>query len=343
MDKKKASLLLSRILKRPVRVLAISPVGSGYHSKGYKIKTPGKDYFIKQVISHDLGFEFPERKLSALVLSESMNKRARAFPRSLGVLAKNKRAELLPAMTDATAFYHVQEYGGDGTSYLQILNDRRLRTRMDQEDVHELDQIISFIARIHRIKHSVKDRKQLDAIYNDYLRNVIGHQEYAIQLLHAFPADAPILSPRKQAAYLGLLLEQMHHWKGRSDRLRALHGDFWAANAIKAGERIYFVDYSRMPWGDPAMDVGFWIALYVFMWHKTGNRYYRELADTFLKLYVQKTHDKEILKAISYPLGLVAIMYAHPTWVPGIAPRVRRSFFDHIVLMLKRKEFFWPQ
>jgi len=344
MEKVKAEKLLSTALKKQVRVKEIRLIGSGYHSDGYKITTSdNKHYFIKQVKSHDLGFEFPGRKLSSLALSHSMNTRVKAFPRSIGVIAENKELESIPEITDDTVFYNIQEYGGDGKNYLQIIEERKTRKHMGKDDIDELKQVVDFIVKIHKIKHPSKDKKQLNAVYNDYLRNVIGHQEYTLQLLHAFPKDAPILSPKQQADYMGLLLEQMHYWKDRSDRMTALHGDFWAANAILSGKKIYFVDYSRMPWGDPAMDIGFWTSLYVFMWHNTKNDYYKELNDKFLELYIDKTGDKEILKAISYPFGLVGIMYVHPTWVPGILPEVRKSFYEHVVAILKRKEFFWPK
>lgn len=340
MDKNKASKIISLALGKKVAVKEIMLVGSGYHSDGYKIIVDKNIYFIKKIKSRDLGFEFPERKLSALVLSDNMNKRARISPLSLGVIVEGKSYDLLPNIDEDTIFYNVQEYGGDGKTYLAILSECKNKKHMDDTDRKEIAYFIKYITSVHIIKHPSKDKKQRNAVYNDFLRSIIGNPEYTLQLLHAFPKDAQLLSPKDQKEYLGLMIEQMHLWKDRGDRLCALHGDFWPANAI-CSKKIYFIDYSRMPWGDPSIDIGFWVSTYLFMWHNTGNNYYKELGQAFLDGYIQVTKDEEILKAIVYPLSLVAIMYAHPTWVSGVDLKVRKSFYEHIKKMLIRKEFFW--
>ncbi|MBU0906613.1 MAG: hypothetical protein KKD18_02335 [Nanoarchaeota archaeon] len=216
MDKEEISRVLSEKLGKEVKVKDMILVGSGYHSNGYKLVTEeGEKYFLKQIKSHDLGFEFPERKVASLLLSHSMANRAGLSPKSLGVILKNEKMEFLPELSEDTQIFQIQEYGGEGKSYLTILDEKKNKTEIDQEDVYEIEKIVDYISAIHKIKHPSSDEKQLTAVYNDNIRNVIGHQEYMLMLLHSIDESNPIIPPEKQGEFLSLMLENMHYFKDR--------------------------------------------------------------------------------------------------------------------------------
>lgn len=344
MDKKEISDMLTKTLGKKTIVKDLILVGSGYHSDGYKVITEdGKSYFIKRIKSHDLGFEFPERKIMSLLVSHSMLKRSDIPPQSLGIAVKNEEIEFLPEITEATEIYHVQEYGGEGKSYLEMLKEKQNKKEVDKADKEEVDKIVDFIVQIHKNKHPTKDVKRSTAVYNDCLRSVIGNPEYLLQLLHEIPEDNPLLSPKKQQGeFLSLMLENMHHFKDEPDRLVALHGDFWGANVFfRKDGSMFVIDYSRMPWGDAGFDIGFWMSGYLLGYHLGNKNYFKKLGNYFLEKYIEKTKDKDVRKTMVHSLGLVSAMYASPVWVPGIDPQVRKSFFEHILGMLKKKEFYW--
>lgn len=344
MDKEVLSALLSEKLGKRIKIKEMILVGSGYHSNGYKVITEsGEIYFLKQIKSHDLGFEFPERKVSSLLVSHSMANRTDLHPKSFGVILHNEKMEFLPVLNEDTRIYQIQEYGGEGKSYLKILEEKKDKKEIDQKDREEIKKIVDYISKVHSIKHPSKDEARLKAIYNDNLRNVIGHQEYMLMLFHSIPSENPLLPPKKQGEFLSLMLENMHYLKDRIERLRALHGDFWGANVFfKDDGNIFVIDYSRMPWGEPGFDIGFWISQYILNYYKHNNKYFIELGRLFLEKYVQKTGDKEISNNSIYSLGLISVMYSSQTWVPGIADKVRKEFYDYVVQMLKSKKFSWP-
>ncbi len=344
MDKKEVSDILSKKLSKKIVVKELVLVGSGYHSDGYKVvTTEGKEYFIKRIKSQDLGFEFPERKIMSLLVSHSMSRSADISPKTIGIAVKNEEIEFLPEITDSTEIYHVQEYGGEGKTYLEILTEKLDKKQIDKEDKEEIEKILNFIVKVHKIKHPSNDKKRLTAIYNDCLRSVIGNPEYLLQLLHAIPEDNPILSPKKQQGeFLALMLENMHYFKDKPERLAALHGDFWGANVFfRKDGSMFVIDYSRMPWGDAGFDVGFWMSQYVLRYHMGNKKYFKQLGNYFLDRYIEKTKDREVTKTLVYSLGLVSVMHASPVWVPGIDNEVRKSFFNHVCGMLKKKEFYW--
>jgi len=343
MDKAGLSELLTKKLNREVEVTDIVKVGSGFHSNGYKITTKGgENYFIKQVTSEDMGFEFPERKLMSLLVSHSMLSRHENYPNSLGVAIKNEKFEFLPEIDENTQVYHIQEYGGEGKSYMDMLNEKMGKGEVDDADRKEIDKVVDFLVSLHKNKPASKDQNLLTAIYNDYLRSVIGHPEYLLLLLQRVPDDSPVLRPTEQGEFISLMLEGMHYFKGRPERLAAIHGDFWGANVFfKEDNSIFVIDYSRMPWGDPGFDVGVWMSQYLIKYHITNSNYFRELGDYFLEQYIKKTGDKGVINTMVYPLGVVSVIYSSEKSVPGIPDSARKAFYTNVTRMLKNKQFSW--
>ena len=78
----------------------IEKIGSGYHSEGYKLTTAeGKTFFLKYVRSHDLGFEFPERQIMSLMVSNGMAERSGAVP-PVGVIVVTQNEETILSKID---------------------------------------------------------------------------------------------------------------------------------------------------------------------------------------------------------------------------------------------------
>ena len=343
--KEELERVLSLKLGKKIKIKEIAKIGTGYHSDGFKIITDNdSEFFLKRIKSHDVGFEFPERKIASLLVSHSMANRTNHENniKSLGVYVHNQEFEEMPNVNDESEIYQIQEFGGDGKSYLQILEENIQKKTIDEKDKEEINKIIDYIVEIHKIKHPSKDKKRLDAIYNDFLRNVIGHPEYMLQLFHDIPENNIVLSPDKQGEFISLMIENMHYFKNRSVRLSAIHGDFWGANIFfKDDGNMFVIDHSRMPWGDPGFDIGLFIGSYLVSYHKTKNPYFKELGDYFIQKYIEKTGDKGVLNTMIYALGLIAVIYASPIHVPDISDETRKSVYQHIVKMLKEKRFFW--
>ncbi len=343
-DKNALSKALTEKLGKEIQITGIEKIGGGYHSDGYKaISTDGKTYFVKKFKSHDLGFVFPERKVFSLLLSDGMAKRAQQKPLPVGILLANKdETKIIPDITDETEIYHIQEYEPEGTNHYTALQQRKEKRCIDEKDREEIRKIIDYIASIHAIKYPVADDGRKQEAYKDGIRSVLNSPELTLMILHDFDANNPVLDLSAQKEYLGLMYEVMHRWKNRSDRLCALHGDFWGANFFFRNDGSHWViDYSRIPWGDPVIDVGWWLSQYLWFYFETGNEYFKELGELFLKEYEQKTNDHEIRKAVTIVLGLMGLINIFPRFYPNLDANLGKQYVAHIINILKAGEFKW--
>jgi hypothetical protein len=338
------SKILSAALGHEVVLVHAEQIPGGYHADAFKaVAADGSAYFIKKYRSHDLGFEYPERKLAALSVSHRMAGRSSVGPSSIAV-AVDAGNGIVPApeIAESGAVYHIQSYGDLGESYWSRLLVRKEKSAMDGEDARELDAIISAIAEIHAVRHPSDGAARLASAYDDSLRALIGHPELTLTILHDFPADHPILPLDEQAAHLGRMVKLMQAWKGRGDRLRAIHGDFWGANLfIGPDGAARLVDHSRIPWGDPGIDVAWWIAQYIWFFHETGNPYFRDLAEAFLGRYETTTGDTEIRRALILTLGTLVPIYLSPRFYPGLDIAVGTRFYAHVRSILSEGRFAW--
>ena len=110
---------------------------------------------------------------------------------------------------------------------------------------------------------------------------------------------------------------------------------------FKKDGSISVIDYSRIPWGDPGIDVGWWLSQYLWLYHETKNEYFKKLGEEFLNMYVQKSGDKEIRQAVSLTLGLMGVIYVSPRLCPNLDIKIGKKFFENILEIMKKNQFVW--
>jgi len=341
------SKLLSEKIGENIVINRIELIGSGYHSDGFKLtSSDDRSFFIKRVKSNDLGFEFPERKVSSLLVSDGMGKRSGQGVKPIGVILENEnQGFVMPEINDNTKIYHIQEHIEDHKSgnknYFELLIERKDKKYISDSDVKELEVITDLISKIHFDKHLPHDQERLKKIYNDSLRSIISNPELTLLILQTFPDDHPLLPRKKHKDHLGLMLEAVYRWEGRHDRLRNLHGDFWGSNLFFNERGVHLVDFSRIPFGDPGIDICWWVFQYLWFYYETDNKYYKDLGEKFLELYEKKSGDKEIREAIIIAAGIVGILYITPLFHPNLDMKIGERFLNNVWKILENKKFDW--
>jgi hypothetical protein len=343
-DLSQVSKALSAKLGSEVEITEIHKIGRGFHATGYKIVAKdGRAFFIKKVTTNTIGLEHPERKLSSLLVGHNMATRAGQKPKPIGLLIEvDGKMSAFPDIPLDTGVYHVQEFEPEGRSYISLLEGRKDKRTLDEQDHRETSSMTDIIAAIHKIRYASDDPEQVKAMYMDGLRGELVHPELVITFMHQLDETHPIIPPNTQGKYLELYLQLIHKWKGRTERLRALHGDLWGANMfLRENGTAWIIDFSRIPWGDPGIDIGRWMGQYVWFYIITRNPYYKELGELFLKTYQEKTGDAEIREAAS--LGFMFVGFIYPTYYTQEDLALRKKMFEHACEILKQGRFFWPE
>ncbi len=341
MDLQRISKVLSEKLKENIVITSIDKIGEGLHSDGFKLTASnGKHYFLKKNKSFDLGFSIPERRLSSFMLNHRMGNRRGNTPKSIGVfIERDSEIKEIAELKDDDLFFNIQEFEDMGENYFQILLKRKDKKDLDKEDILEADKIADYLIRLHSIKYEGDDNLK-KIIYNDSLRTIIAHPELTFTFLQKIDQDIINLSEQKEI--LGIMLDLMHKWKNRSDRLSAIHGDFWGGNIFfNKNKDITLIDHSRIPYGDPGIDLGWLIMQYISLYLETKNNYFKELGELILKKYEEKSKDKEIRKAMLIGLASVLIVALPSQPKSNEEKENARKIFLYVLKILKSGEFSW--
>ena len=101
------------------------------------------------------------------------------------------------------------------------------------------------------------------------------------------------------------------------------------------------MDYSRIPWGDAGIDIGWWVSQYLWSYSETKNPYFKELGEFFIEEYERKTQDKEIREATTIVLGLMGLVIIFPKFHSDRDITLGRQFIEKIKKILLRGKLEW--
>lgn len=347
-DKEYIALILERVgVNQDIN--SIIEYKSGYQSKGYRVDLKNKtSLFIKRAHARGLGFEVPERIQMNFQISSRMASRYQSGPKILGnVLVENHKARKLGDFDQHTDLFQVIEFEPDGKSYWDILQQKQNKQYIDQQyidqqDRAEIDKVIAYLVGLHAIKPEFSDSEYCKQVYNDAQRSILTDPELGMAFLQDFNFDHPFLPLDKQTQYLGLIYENIRKNENNYSRICALHGDFWGANVFfREDKSIWVIDQSRIPWGEPGIDVGWWLGQYLWFYHKTRNSYFKNLGDYFLTEYETHTKDTNIRRTVCLVLGLMGLINTSPRFYPNLDNNLATQYLNNIWTILQNQSFSW--
>src|SRR4030067_732133 len=164
-------------------------------------------------------------------------------------------------------------------------------------------------------------------LYVRRIRELVGHGECIMGILDSYPTHHGFITP--------VLLEGIERrcvawrWriKGRTHRLRQVHGDFHPYNILFGdGTRFRVLDRSRGGWGERADDVTSLTGNYLFCSLQQSGRLggsFETLFRRFWDRYLEKTGDREMLAVAAPFYAFRGLVMASPLWYPTLDEGVR--------------------
>lgn len=348
MDLRQVEQYLSSLLRQPLTVLGLVPLG---HAPG---ETEDKSYGYGTPVRVDYETAAREKRSAVIHTMESgafghehMADRARILVwqnRAFNTLPRHVRSLDVAGFDCAgglTSLGKVEEFGllteyAEGDGYFQDLDRIRENGVATPADFARADALCAYLAEIHR---TPVDRPGL---YTRRIRELVGDGECIMGLTDSYPPHETITRQ---------VLEEIEHravswrWrlKDRTHRLRQVHGDFHPWNILfQSDVNFVLLDRSRGEYGDPADDVTCLTANYLFFSLERSGRLEGSFSDLFLRFwdrYLEETGDREILAVAAPFFAFRGLVMASPVWYPNLSRTVRQRLINFILAVLDQPAF----
>ncbi len=339
---------LESLLGQPVKIIGMAPLGEAEKTgvlKGYGYGIPVEIEYeaegrrqravLETIIPGPFGHDHVSDRAQAHIWNHHAFNLLPRHVRSLdagGFLAGGR----LCSVGGIEEFFSLTEFV-EGEGYFTDLGRLRDTNRLTDLDLSRADALCDYLVKIHKAPGSQP------GLYTRRIRDLIGHGECIMGLMDSYPPRHGFITAD--------LLEQIEtrciawRWrlKGRTHRLRQVHGDFHPWNILfRSGADFSVLDRSRGEWGDPADDVTCLTLNYLFFdLQRDGGRDggLRQLFHRFWDRYLEKTGDREILEVAAPFIVFRCIVMASPVWYPHLSESVRRRLFNLIGAVLDTPAF----
>ena len=261
-------------------IIEIKKFESWFLSEWLKIIWKNKNYFIRCLKYEYSGYFYKNEDYCSFSISDEMIKNAKSWIKSYGVLKYNNKS------------YHITDFFEWKTLSLEDIKE------------HNIVEIANKIWQIHKngnknLQKLSEDNKKF--LYNRSLREVITHPETVFSTY-----ETRIVNTKDEdffKKYIWKMLDTYFKYmeKNSFHRISYLHWDFWQGNIMEdKNGNIEFIDFSRIPYGEPGIDI--WRFLAQFQIDSIINVQNKErndkLQNLFLENYIKVTKDEKILDYI---------------------------------------------
>jgi aminoglycoside phosphotransferase (APT) family kinase protein len=332
---------LQRVHGRPVRAVRVTPLGGGRQGdKGYGYGIPLRvDYeldgaarraVIESVRPGPFGHEHMADRAQLMLWAHHA---FGALPRhvaSLDVGAVRDSGELVP-LGNAEELFMLAEFV-EGHEYADDLLKLRGGSPLAPLDEARADVLCDYLVEIHRVKGPDP------GLYVRRVRELVGHGECIFGVSDSYPEALDVLKKIELQC-----VEWRWKLRGRTHRLRQVHGDFHPWNIMfRTGVDFSVLDRSRGEWGDAADDVACLSLNYLFFSLQRSGRLeggFERLWQRFWQRYLERSGDAELLEVVAPFLAFRGLVMANPLWYPALQEDVRRKIFSFILSILEQPRF----
>jgi len=275
-----------------------------------------------------------DRASSMLLAHSTFNRLPKHVPSlDVGVFLND---ESVASVGRAKEFFLLDKYV-EGREYYEDLERIKSEGKLQKVDHERVLALSDYLAKIHRVK------KDDPSLYSRRIRDLLGHGECIMGLIDGYPPDMDSVS---RDFFLNVEIKCVKwRWKikEKKERLSQVHGDFHPWNVLfQDGSDFWVLDRSRGEWGEPADDLTAMSINYLFFSLQRSGRLedpFETLFLKFIKNYLEKTGDGEILRVCAPFFAWRGLVLANPVWYPNLPREIRKKLFNFIVNVLEEEEF----
>lgn len=293
----------------PKKVLSVSTLSKGLigEVKLVTVDNQGKTekYALKSLISDENQLRLPHDQFHIFASSYYAAKNIKEHAPILDIIGL-KEGKMTSDLPKEQYFQLIQFQKGE--LYSQDLARIREKNDYTSDDEEKVRIIAKSLANTHKQKVDLNDAQKKIAYYR-FTREMVAHSEVGLPLYDWFEGKNHWFSKSMEELFIT-------SWRNREkvkknyNRLSFVHGDCWHPNMLFDGKNLGFIDASRYPYGDPAIDVAL-VAFgnYFINAAVTENSFtgvFNDLGQLFMKEYIHQSDDEKIAEFM--PLCLSSVL-----------------------------------
>lgn len=325
-------------------ILSVRKIKGGFLSDAYVVDAKNKSdaekkFFLKTIKGDSFAFERNEDAISSYLASQKTAEIVGLNPKSLGCFIANEKSEIskMNPLSDGEKLFQLQEFrqGRGGLDFFLGKEPGYILTDSDKKIIEKIAELLFFV---HKRKFSLSEKKK-EMIYKRSLRDIIAHPELTLSVFENNLKKSKIFKGQFRYDYLAEMIKVSEFFGKYHKRISCVHGDFWLANIlVDKNKEPFFIDYSRLCYGDPGMDVGYFYtaALWGAIYYKKS--YLKDVAEHFLAHYLLISKDKDIMKTAVTQVGFIGAVCLVEDFYPNTTNADRKKFAEYIFSCLKNKK-----
>jgi hypothetical protein len=325
---------------RAVSDVRVTPLGGGRQGdKGYGYGIPLRvDYtlggkprraVVETVRPGPFGHEHMADRAQSLLWAHGAFGRLPRHVASLDVGAVRSSGELVPLGAAEELFMLVEFV--EGAEYADDLLRLRAGGDLSALDLQRADALCDYLVEIHKLAGPDP------GLYVRRIRELVGHGECIFGVADSYPENALLPEIEKKC------VEWRWKLRGRTHRLRQVHGDFHPWNIMfREGADFSVLDRSRGEWGEPADDVTCLALNYLFFSLQRSGRLdgaFERLWRRFWERYLERSGDRELVEVAAPFFAFRGLVMANPVWYPALDASVRRKMLSFVRNVLDAPTF----